>query len=1386
MIKNKRICLWAVVIWGLLFAWSPFLFAETEPITAWMKIYNSGAYDQVNGIVIDDSGYIFTVGVSNSDMIIMKYDSKGNTVSKILWNNSPTDGGQGIALDDSGCIYTVGYFYNGSDDDFVTIKWDSSGNTIWQKTYNGGFGDDMYGVAVDPSGNVYAAGTSNNGTDNDWFVIKYNSGGDSIWQKSYNGGDQDNALGIAFDGNTGVYVIGYSYNGLNNDLLLIKYDSDGNTVWQKYHDGGNYDYGRCVAFDSPSYVYAAGSYNNGTDNDVLLIKYDTSGNTVWVTACDFGYADVANALCLDSEGNIYVAGSANNNFNDDLIAIKYDTSGNTLWVKRYDSSSNDAGNGIVVERGTKDVYVGGYSTASDFDYLVLKYSQDPAVKFRITSSPFTVMASHYSRRVTVEAQDESGTLDEDFSESAFLVTSSAGGAFSASNTVWQDTSLLHFVFGTASFYYKDLNTGMPVITVYRPDMIPDAQTETIVPAAANIDALGSAIKISSYAVPASGTDTAIVNVLLRDGRGVPMQGRSAELFARRGDSTTVTSSPQITDVSGWCTFSVSSVYAGIETLTAVCDGNSISNCFYSGDVVCLPFEEVWTGTQTMHDASGHGNDGTLSGVTGEINGRNLSYAAVFNGTSDYVNIPNSASLNSPSLTVVAWIKPTVLRIQGIAGRTPATASWELYMSDGTGHVSFNALGAYQVATISTALPGTWYHIAVTYDSTEQKIKIFWNGAPESTYSSVPGAGNTAANPVEISHTSTNRFSGSIDDFKIYNRALSAREIQFEYKAGAEIYFASTALRITTPQRTTTAGIPSDSIVVQARDASGNVDALFDETITLLSSSLNGRFSLSKMPWSGTTEIVLSKGQQAFYYRDWDTGTPVITVYRAGLVSNTQVVIVNEPAVSEAASSLKIHNLANGRSIADGVTLCTVTVEVRGGFGETLAGKQVTVYSSRGASFDTVSYPFGQVTDGNGICTAFICSSYAGEDTITAVCDGVTIAENIINNPSFEIYNGSIVNWSYNTPTGLWSMSTDAYDGMVSIFHTCATSSNNYAGVSWPGNTYTSVWPAYAGDGFLVSGYIKTDNLTSSNTGATFYLLNHSDNIPYELAYVGNLTGTNPWTYVSGYFTVKMLRNGFEFRCMNEGMGTAWFDAVRVQRIPTLNFTAARLGFSTPERSVAAGAVSESIAIEACGEAGGRDVTSNDKVELYTSSITGKFSVSDTLWVDVTAVFLAKGCAVFYYKDSNTGNPVITVSRSGLAIDTQAVTVNTPTAPALNIVKTLENVRTGETGVLVRAVAGDTLEYCLDILNTGDETITEAVICDTWAFDTSVNNPVIFISMDTFPADSWAYTLAGNPSDTDWIAGEPSSGSEDIKGLRWRMDFLVPADPKAIRFRIKVK
>jgi len=125
-------------------------------------------------------------------------------------------------------------------------------------------------------------------------------------------------------------------------------------------------------------------------------------------------------------------------------------------------------------------------------------------------------------------------------------------------------------------------------------------------------------------------------------------------------------------------------------------------------------------------------------------------------------------------------------------------------------------------------------------------------------------------------------------------------------------------------------------------------------------------------------------------------------------------------------------------------------------------------------------------------------------------------------------------------------------------------------------------------------------------------------------------------------------------------------------------------------------------------------------------------------------------------------------------------------PALNIAKTLKNVRTGETGTLVRAVVGDTLEYCLDIQNTGDETVTEAVIYDTRAFDTSVNNPVIFISMDTSPADSWAYTLFEDPSETDWIAGEPTSGSENVKGLKWKLSFIEITGNKNIKFRIKVK
>ena len=96
---------------------------------------------------------------------------------------------------------------------------------------------------------------------------------------------------------------------------------------------------------------------------------------------------------------------------------------------------------------------------------------------------------------------------------------------------------------------------------------------------------------------------------------------------------------------------------------------------------------------------------------------------------------------------------------------------------------------------------------------------------------------------------------------------------------------------------------------------------------------------------------------------------------------------------------------------------------------------------------------------------------------------------------------------------------------------------------------------------------------------------------------------------------------------------------------------------------------------------------------------------------------------------------------------------------------------------------DTIEYTIYIKNTGTETATNNLIVDTMSFDTSVNNPVDYISMDTDTiASTWAYT-------TDlivWTTGSPLSGASNVKGLRWRVATLGVNETKAIRFRVRVK
>jgi arylsulfatase A-like enzyme/chitodextrinase len=185
------------------------------------------------------------------------------------------------------------------------------------------------------------------------------------------------------------------------------------------------------------------------------------------------------------------------------------------------------------------------------------------------------------------------------------------------------------------------------------------------------------------------------------------------------------------------------------------------------------------GGAAVADSSGNNNSGTAVGAT-VVPGKNGN-ARSFNGSSQYITIPESASLGirpqQTGLTVSMWLKltgsqvGTVLCTGSGAGYNmlfPTTSS--LRVADNAGH--FFTLNF-------TFAQNTWYHVAVTVASGSSPTESYYiNGNLAASGTSTTWASSTGWGTAFIaSNGATPRFAGVLDDLRIYGRALSQNEIR---------------------------------------------------------------------------------------------------------------------------------------------------------------------------------------------------------------------------------------------------------------------------------------------------------------------------------------------------------------------------------------------------------------------------------------------------------------------------------------------------------------------------------------------------------------------------------------------------------------------------------
>ncbi|MFH0845895.1 MAG: LamG domain-containing protein [Patescibacteria group bacterium] len=187
------------------------------------------------------------------------------------------------------------------------------------------------------------------------------------------------------------------------------------------------------------------------------------------------------------------------------------------------------------------------------------------------------------------------------------------------------------------------------------------------------------------------------------------------------------------------------------------------------------------------DKTPNSNDGTATngpalttGPTGKVND-----ALSFNGSNQCINIPNSTALDNQTITISAWVNPTADGNYFIFEKGSVNTQYSFFFEGA--YLRFRTMGAasYDLAIAKTTAGitnGEWHHVAATFDGTTKTIYVDGAYATSMTWANTIST-NTWGSIIGCYGGTTPSYflNGKISGVRVYNRALSAEEINLLYQ-----------------------------------------------------------------------------------------------------------------------------------------------------------------------------------------------------------------------------------------------------------------------------------------------------------------------------------------------------------------------------------------------------------------------------------------------------------------------------------------------------------------------------------------------------------------------------------------------------------------------------
>lgn len=257
---------------------------------AWTKLISLDIAELSLSILqSSDGGYVLSgaaqdISGTSYDMFLIKMDSAGIVQWSRAFTGSNNDLGYSITQTSDGGFILTGFTYSFGigNEDVIVIKTDSSGNLQWTKTYGGQYADRGYDIKQTTDGGYIIAAWTLSFTNPNAavYLIKTDSVGNVGWSKIY--GNAYNNSGTKYNVyqmNDGGYSIGAM---VYHSCLLFHTDSLGNLLWTKNYKGtGSYnDLNYMSPTNDGGYVITGFTNSFGAgDYDIYFIKTDNLGNS---------------------------------------------------------------------------------------------------------------------------------------------------------------------------------------------------------------------------------------------------------------------------------------------------------------------------------------------------------------------------------------------------------------------------------------------------------------------------------------------------------------------------------------------------------------------------------------------------------------------------------------------------------------------------------------------------------------------------------------------------------------------------------------------------------------------------------------------------------------------------------------------------------------------------------------------------------------------------------------------------------------------------------------------------------------------------------------------------------------------------------------------------